>query len=169
MVALNLSDKAFIVHVVFIASSDFASSDPNVYPSRWAQIAFLKADETLIAILSKYTNFIDIFFPNLIVELLEHTKINNYAIELIDSKQPSYRTIYSLRLIKLETLKTYIKINLANNFIRPFKFLVDILIFFAQKSNSSLCLCVNYQSLNNQTIKNWYLLLSIGESLDGLD
>lgn len=43
-------------------------------------------DETPTAILSKYTNFVDVFSLNLIAELLEHTGINDYTIELIDSK-----------------------------------------------------------------------------------
>ena len=49
------------------------------------------------------------------------TGINNQAINLIKSKQTLYGLIYSLGLIKLETLKIYIEINLANRFIRSFK------------------------------------------------
>ena len=37
-------------------------------------------------------------------------------MDLEKSKQILFRLIYILRLIKLETLKTYIKINLANEF-----------------------------------------------------
>lgn len=47
--------------------------------------------------------------------------MNNHAIKLEESKQPLFGSIYSLELIELEMLKTYIKINLANDFIRPFK------------------------------------------------
>ena len=51
------------------------------------------------------------------MKLLENTKINEYIIKLEKSKQPPFKLIYSLKLIKLEILKTYIKINLANGFI----------------------------------------------------
>ena len=77
-----------------------------------------------------------------------------------------YGFIYSLNLVKLETLKIYIKNNLANGFIRSSKFLVKTSIFFDKKLGKSLRLCIDYQGLNNLTIKNQYLLLLIGELLD---
>ncbi len=51
------------------------------------------------------------------MELLENTGINEHAIELIDRKQPFYEPIYTLSLVELETLKTYIKILLKTGFI----------------------------------------------------
>ena len=44
-------------------------------------------------------------------------RMNDYAIKLKKSKQPLFRLIYSLGLVKLETLKIYIKSNLANGLI----------------------------------------------------
>ena len=85
-----------------------------------------------------------------------------------DDKQPPYRPIYSLGLVELETLKTYIETNLANGFIRPSKSPASAPILFVCKPNGSLRLCVNYQGLNNLTIKNWYPLSLIGKSLDRL-
>ena len=46
------------------------------------------------------------------------------------SEQPLFRLIYSLKLVKLKMLKTYIITNLANNFIQPFKPFVKIFIIF---------------------------------------
>ena len=51
------------------------------------------------------------------MKLLEYTKINNYTIKLEKDKQLFFSLIYILRLIKLKTLKIYIKTNLASNFI----------------------------------------------------
>ena len=96
------------------------------------------------------------------------TRINEYAIELKNDKQPPYRPIYSLGLVELETLKTYIKINLANGFIRPLKSPAGAPILFVCKPDSSLRLCNDYQNLNNLTIKKQYPLLLIGKSLDRL-
>ena len=48
------------------------------------------------------------------MKLLKLAGINNQAIDLIESKQIFYGLIYSLKLIKLETLKTYIKIKPIN-------------------------------------------------------
>ena len=51
------------------------------------------------------------------VEIPENTGINKYTIKLEESKQLLFELIYCLRLVELEILKTYIKINLANSFI----------------------------------------------------
>lgn len=59
----------------------------------------------------------DIFSLEFIVKLSKYIGIKNYQIDLIDGPQSSYSSIYSLVPVKLETLKTYIEINLANNFI----------------------------------------------------
>lgn len=46
---------------------------------------------------------------DLVIKLFENIGINKYIIELIKGKQLSYRPIYAFSLIKLDTLKTYIK------------------------------------------------------------
>ena len=71
--------------------------------------------------------------------------------------------------MELETLKTYIETNLATGFIRPLKSPHGAPILFICKPNGSFRLCVNYRGLNNLTIKNWYPLPLIGESLDQLE
>ncbi len=96
------------------------------------------------------------------------TGMNEHVIELIDGKQPRYRLIYALSLVELETLKTYIETHLRTGFIWLSKSLVWAPILFDKKLDGSLCLCVDYQGLNNLTIKNWYPLLLIGEALDCL-
>ena len=68
----------------------------------------------------------------------------------------------------METLKTYIKTNLANGFIRPSKSPAGAPILFDRKPDGSLRLCVDYRGLNNITIKNRYPLPLIGESLNRL-
>ena len=94
--------------------------------------------------------------------------MNEYAIELEENKQLSFGPIYSLGPVELETLKTYIKTNLANSFIRASKFPVGTLILFHWKLDRNLRLCVDYWGLNNITIKNRYLLPLIGKSLNWL-
>ena len=49
----------------------------------------------------------------------------------------TYKQIYSLSLVKLKTLKTYIEINLANNFIWSLKSFIDFAIYFVNKLDSS--------------------------------
>ena len=100
--------------------------------------------------------------------LLEATELNQHAIKLQEGKQLSYRPIYSLGLVELETLKTYIKTNLANVFIWPSKSPTSPLILFVKKRDGNFHLYVDYWGLNNLTIKNQYLLPLIGKSLDRL-
>lgn len=107
-----------------------------------------------VAVLAKYSNFIDVFLKNLAAELSKHSDINKYSIELKPGKQPSSRPIYSLGPVELEIFKTYININLANDFICPSKFSALALILFIQKPDSSFRLIIDYQSLNNLIIEN---------------
>ena len=100
--------------------------------------------------------------------LPERTELNEHAIDLEDGKQPPYGPIYSLGPVELETLKTYIKTHLKTGFIRPSKSPASAPILFDKKPDGSLRLCVNYQGLNNLTIKNRYPLPLIEESLDRL-
>ena len=85
-----------------------------------------------------------------------------------ESKQPPFGLIYSLSPIELKTLKTYIKTNLANDFIHPSKSPAGALILFDRKPDGSLSLYVDYWGLNNITIKNQYPLPFIREFFDRL-
>ena len=160
--ALDPEYKAFVVHVATL-SVDLGD---EVHPLKRVQIAHLKVDEAPSEVPSKYADFTDVFSPKLAAKLSEHTRINDHAIELVDNWQPPYGLIYSLEPVKLEILKVYIKNNLANGFIRPSKSPAGALILFNKKPDSSLRLCVDYQDFNNLTIKNWYPLPLVRESLD---
>ena len=83
-----------------------------------------------VNILVKYLDFTNVLLEQSANLLLEQIKANEHTIELEKSKQPLYRPIYSLGLIKLKTFKTYIETNLANGFIRTLKSLADTPIFF---------------------------------------
>ncbi len=136
--------------------------------SRKTQIVHQKADEAPTKVPSEYADFADVFSPKLAAELSEHNKINDYAIELVDDQQPPYGPIYNLGPVKLETLKAYIENNLASGFIRPSKSPAGAPILFDKKLDSSLRLCIDYQGLNNLTIKSWYPLPLVGELLNRL-
>ena len=74
-----------------------------------------------VIILAKYLDFADVFLKELANIFPKQIGVNEYIIKLIKSKQPPYRSIYSLRLVKFETFKIYIKTNLASSFIRALK------------------------------------------------
>ena len=160
--ALNTDDETFVVHVAALAEP----TTMLIHPSRQAQVAALTSEETEIP--AEYSDFSDVFSSDSAAELPEYTGINNHPINLLDDKQPPYGPIYSLEPVELETLKTYIKANLASSFIRSFKSPAGAPILFVRKKNSSLRLCVNYRGLNNLMIKNCHPLPLIGELLDCL-
>ena len=101
--------------------------------------------------------------------LPKQIEVNEHTIKLEEGKQPRYGPIYSLDPVELKILKTYIEINLANGFIWFSKSPAGPPILFVWKLDDSPHLCVNYQGLNNLTIKNRYLLPVISESLDWLE
>lgn len=78
------------------------------------------------------------------MEFFKNTDINKQAIELVEGKQASYASIYTLSLVKFKILKTYIKTYRKTGFIQPSKLLVGASIFFDKKPNSSFRLCVDY-------------------------
>lgn len=81
-------------------------------------------------ILAKYLDFIDFFLKKLAAELFMQRKINKHIINLELDKKLPYTSIYSLKSVKLEILKPYIKINLASHFIQLFKSSIKGFILF---------------------------------------
>ena len=119
-----------------------------------AQIGALLFNEAPIEVLVEYSNYSDIFSAEYIAKLSKNTGMNEHTIKLEKSKQPLFGPIYSLESVKLETLKIYIKTNLANGFIRPFKSLARAPILFDKKPDESLRFYVDYWDFNNLIIKN---------------
>ena len=115
-----------------------------VYFKKQAQVGALLFNKISTEISVKYSNYSNIFSTENTAELSKNTGIDNHAIKLEKNKQPLFGPIYSLRLVELETLKTYIKINLANSFIWSSKSPAKALILFDKKLDKNLYLCVNY-------------------------
>ena len=114
----------------------------TIHLARKAQIALLLAEKVTIP--AEYSDFAHVFLEKSANMLLEQTRVNANAIKLEKGKQPPYRPIYSLGPIELKTFKTYIKTNLANNFIKASKSPAGAPILFLHKLNSSFCICVDY-------------------------
>lgn len=110
---LSSNEKTFIVH---IAALNF-NSNLKIDLFCRAQLAFLLTDNTPIVIFLNTVTLSPFFFLKFAVKFPEYTGINNYSINLVDGQQPSYMSIYSLKFVELESLKIYIKTNLANSFI----------------------------------------------------
>ena len=144
---LDPEHETYIVHIASLSSTPVMSlrSTPlDLHPFRKPQISSLIAEEASTKVPAKYSNFADVFSPDLAFELPKHTGINNHIIELVNGQQPPYGSIYSLGPVELGTLKAYIETNLANGFIKALKSPAVAPILFDQKSDGFLWLCVNY-------------------------
>ena len=109
-----------------------------------AKIGALLFNKAPIEVPAEYSDYSNVFLAENAVELPENSGMNEHAIELEEDKQPPFRPIYSLGLVKLETLKIYIETILANDFIRPFKSPAEAPILFDRKPDRSFRLCVDY-------------------------
>ena len=91
LAALDSESETFVVYVASLSSVASPSSSPlelDIHPSSRPQIAGLIAEEAPTKVPAKYSNFADVFSPNLVSELPKHTGINDHAIELVDGQQP---------------------------------------------------------------------------------
>ena len=161
--ALNADSKTFVMHVAVRKQEEIAT-DPDrkaqikaqsrVQIQDKAQVGALLFNQIPTEVSVEYSNYSDVFLAENAAELSENTGMIEHAIKLEEGKQPSFGPIYSLGPVELETLKTYIETNLSNNFIRLSKSPAGAPILFDWKPDRSFRLYVDYQSLNNVTIKN---------------
>ena len=173
--ALDADSKLYVVHVAIREQEQMAMNPDSKAQIKAqsraqiqdkAQVGALLFNKAPIEVLAEYLDYSNVFLAENAAELSENTRMNEYAIKLEEAKQPSFGAIYSLGPVELETLKIYIKTNLANGFICLSKSPTGAFILFDRKLDRRLCLCIDYWSLNNITIKNWYLLPLIEESFD---
>lgn len=106
-----------------------------MHPFCRAQIALLIANKSPGEVPKNYAEYFNISSKETITKLSKYIGINNYLIDLKEKKQPFSRPIYSLGQVLFEMLKTYIKDNLKNIFIRPSKSLAIVFILFVENIN----------------------------------
>lgn len=80
-ITFDLKYKAFEIHIAALS----VNLDDKMHPLMEVKIAHMKVDETLVKVLSKYVDFVDVFSLKLIAKLLKYTKINDYAIQLVNN------------------------------------------------------------------------------------
>jgi len=90
----------------------------------------------------------------------------NLKINLKEGAQPLVGLIYSLSASEQEALKESIEENLNMGFIQPTSSLHSILVLFVKKKDGSLCLYVNFYSLNHIFKKDCYPLPLISSLLN---
>ena len=115
----------------------------------------------------EYHDFADIF-QAAETQSLSVRGSHNYTIDLKPGQQPSFKKLYSMLLAELDTLKVYLNNAVEAGIIQKSISPAASPVIFILKSDSSLCLVIDYRRLNNITIKNCYLLPLISDMLNCL-
>ena len=114
---------------------------------------------------SEYHEFANVFSKNKAETLSPHHPYD-LKINLEEGAQPLVGPIYSLLASEQEALKGFIKENLNTGFIQPTSSLHSAPVLFIKKKDGSLCLCVDFHSLNHISKKDCYPLPLISDLLD---
>ncbi len=123
--------------------------------------------DSVIILLFKYFKFLDVFFKKK-VNILSLHQAHDYVIHFKKDAQFSVFTLYNISCDKILELRRYLNENLSKDFIQVSRSQTIIFVLFVKKFEEELCFCVNYWDLNAITIKNWYSLLLISETLNHL-
>ncbi len=94
--------------------------------------------------------------------------VHNHVIHLKEDAQLSVFALYDISRDEILELQRYLNENLSKDFIQVSHFQMIISVLFIKKLKEELCFCMNYQDLNTITVKNWYSLLLISETLNHL-
>ena len=114
---------------------------------------------------SEYYEFANIFSKTK-AEVLPPHHPYDLKINLKKDTQPLIGPIYSLSAFEQEALKKFIEENINMSFIRPTSSPHSTPVLFVKKKDGSLCLCVNFCSLNCISKKDHYSLPLISNLLD---
>jgi hypothetical protein len=113
---------------------------------------------------AEYHKFLALFSEAEANKLPPHRPYN-HQIPLKEGFTPPFGPIYSLSQRELEALKKWLEENLSKGFIRASSSPASAPILFVKKGDGSLRLCVDYRGLNERTMKNYYPLPLLHETL----
>ena len=111
-----------------------------------------------------FHEFLHVFEKGNAQELPPH-QTYNHLIPLKPDSAPPFGPLYAISHKELLVLKEYIEENLVKGFIQHSSLPAGAPVLFIKKPDDLLCFCVDYRGLNKMTIKNWYPLPLIQETL----
>ena len=118
-------------------------------------------------LLKLYTAFLDVFFRREADTLPKHRPYD-HTIHLKKGTQAPASALYSMSCDKALELCQYLDENLSKGFIWVSRSDAAVSVLFMKIPEGGLYFCVDYQGLNVITVKNWYLLPLISETLNRL-
>ena len=115
----------------------------------------------------RYQEYLHVFSKKEANTLLKHGP-QNHAIHLKEGAQAPAFTLYSMSHNEAQELCHYLDENLSKGFIRVSHSESAAPVLFVKKPEGGLHFCVDYRGLNAVTVKNWYPLPLISETLNCL-
>jgi len=95
-------------------------------------------------------------------------KVWDHTIDLKEMFKPQKGRIYPLSKNKREEVQNFIKDQLKKEYIRLSKFPQTSPVFFVSKKDKGKRIVMDYCNLNDQTVKNNYLLPLIMDLIDNI-
>ena len=95
-------------------------------------------------------------------------KIWDHAIDLKETFTPRKGRIYPLSKNEREEVQNFVEDQLRKGYIRPLKSPQTLLVFFVGKKDKGKRMVMDYRNLNDQTVKNNYLLPLITELINNM-
>jgi len=107
-------------------------------------------------------------FGKVELERMPKRKIWDHAIDLKEMFKPRKGRIYPLSKNEREEVQNFVEDQLRKEYIKPLKSPQMLPVFFVGKKDGSKRMVMDYRNLNDQTIKNNYLLPLITELIDNM-
>jgi len=107
-------------------------------------------------------------FGKIELERMLTRKVWDHAIDLKETFKLRKERIYPLSKNEREEVQNFVEDQLRKGYIRLSKSPQTLLVFFVGKKDGSKRMVMDYRNLNNQTIKNNYLLQIITELIDNM-
>ena len=107
-------------------------------------------------------------FGKIELERMPTRKVWDHAIDLKEIFKPQKEKIYPLSKNKREEVQNFVKDQLKKGYIRPSKSPQTSPVFFVGKKDGSKQMMMDYYNLNDQTVKNNYLLPLITDLINNM-
>ena len=101
-------------------------------------------------------------------ERMPMRKVQDHTIDLKETFKPQKGRIYPLSKNESEKVQNFVKDQLRKEYIRPSKSFQISPVFFVEKKDGSKRIVMDYYNLNDQTVKNNYLLPLITDLIDNM-
>jgi hypothetical protein len=172
---LTDEESTIEIHSIAVASFNilFRQKDVKIFVvfMKNLKIQLKKQNSSIVidsksVVLSKYHDFLDVFFKEKVDILSSHRK-HDHRIEFEKDHESDheYVSLYNLSKDELLLIKKYLKKHLNKEFIESSIASYVSSILFAKKFEEGLRFCVDYRKLNAIIKKNRYSILLITETI----